>query len=558
MSYLQFTIRDAQRSIRGQLHGSRTDLIVASLASDPETIEELEAALVRFQPNDDERDDFRSFHSGTEYEPYDAGVCVIDLAARVVACESTYSHPGKVGQVCMLRAREGEDVEVMYHLADDWNFVTSIEEYNGCERGRRAARAAAEPLDARPVIYGRVCRFIVEESIPAVASMLAAGGERNEDAEHDAIRQIHARWLTTPRDDLRGRAPRDVLLDGHHHLVWELQDRAFYWSMLRSSAPPISQDSHAYRYGGFGTHEIVIYYELVRSLICHAWNRQMELQQANRPTLLSGDALTDEISHLEGFKEDWLASPDFSDLHGRIPAQLIHNERIRLPEVYSGGHVHEEGCCDDEHDECDHEHGECDHEHDDKHECDHEHGEDGCSICDYLNTPDFGPMFWCLDGCNIDEEFAFSFCRTREEYDEKQHKQEEDYRHSAERHRLLEQSKALWMTEIDNYYMIDFEAEAALEALSEHVNELIDDLDHAGAAEDLIEDLGESMASLQAVAELNDTVSPDPAVEHLSSVLNLAASEFPQLADKCRDLVRRTGTFVELNKNRLNDEDMPF
>jgi hypothetical protein len=494
---------------------------------------------------------------------------VIDLAARLICCESTYSQPGKEGEICMVRAREGEDVVVMYHLADDWKLVGSYEEYRGYEQSRRLERAAIEPLDARPVLYGQVCRFIVEETSAAVAHALAESHNGKYDAD-DAIREIHARWLTTSREDLRGRAPRDLLLDSYRHMMWEMQDRAFYWSMMKSSAPTLSHDSHAYRYGGFGTHEIVIYYELVRSLICHAWNRQSELQQAGRAAVLAGDLLNDEILRLEGFKEDWLNSPDFSDLHGRIPAQLIANERIRLPEVYGQVHVHEEGCCDEEHGGCDDEHGECDHdhehgecdhdhEHDEAHECDHEHGEEGCPICDYLlSAPDLGPMFWCLDGCNMDEEFAFSFCRTREEYDEKQRKQEEDYRKSVERDRLLQESKDLWATVVDDYYLIDYEAGVALEALSEHVNELIDDLEHAGADEQLLEELGDSMASLQSVAELTETVSPEPAAEHLSGILDLLGSQFPQLADKCRDLARRTDSFVELNKKRPRDEDNPF
>jgi len=29
----------------------------------------------------------------------------------------------------------------------------------------------------------------------------------------------------------------------------------------------------------------------------------------------------------------------------------------------------------------------------------------------------FGPTFWHLDGCNMDNEFVFSVCRTREEWE---------------------------------------------------------------------------------------------------------------------------------------------
>jgi len=37
----------------------------------------------------------------------------------------------------------------------------------------------------------------------------------------------------------------------------------------------------------------------------------------------------------------------------------------------------------------------------------------------------FGPMFWGLDGCNMDDDFAFSFHRTRDEWEEERRKWEE-------------------------------------------------------------------------------------------------------------------------------------
>jgi hypothetical protein len=35
-----------------------------------------------------------------------------------------------------------------------------------------------------------------------------------------------------------------------------------------------------------------------------------------------------------------------------------------------------------------------------------------------MTNEKFGPAFWHLDGCNMDYDFAFSFCRTREEWEE--------------------------------------------------------------------------------------------------------------------------------------------
>ena len=48
MSELTLTIRDAKRSVCGHVHGSVVDNLVAALSADPETIEELQVAVLRF------------------------------------------------------------------------------------------------------------------------------------------------------------------------------------------------------------------------------------------------------------------------------------------------------------------------------------------------------------------------------------------------------------------------------------------------------------------------------------------------------------------------------
>jgi hypothetical protein len=54
---------------------------------------------------------------------------VIDLAARVVACESTYSLPGPKGKIEYHDGRQCNGVFISYQLADDWMFLRTIEEY---------------------------------------------------------------------------------------------------------------------------------------------------------------------------------------------------------------------------------------------------------------------------------------------------------------------------------------------------------------------------------------------------------------------------------------------
>jgi hypothetical protein len=97
---------------------------------------------------------------------------------------------------------------------------------------------------------------------------------------YDTLKQIHAAWLLTPREDLGGACPRDVALERHDHLTWDLQDQCGRWSLLGECPPGLDKSSFAFRYGGFGTHELVQYYSLVREVLWSCWQRLVELENA--------------------------------------------------------------------------------------------------------------------------------------------------------------------------------------------------------------------------------------------------------------------------------------
>src|SRR5438874_272828 len=98
MSEVRLLVRDAQREISGTCHGSLVERVVAALSAEPETIAELQSAMGRFEPPAKERF-LEWFQAGSNDEPYDAGLVVIDLAARLIASESTYSSPSRSGAV---------------------------------------------------------------------------------------------------------------------------------------------------------------------------------------------------------------------------------------------------------------------------------------------------------------------------------------------------------------------------------------------------------------------------------------------------------------------------
>ena len=370
MSEVRLNILDASRAICGTIHGSVADAAVAALSAEPETIGELQDAVARFIKPVNDFGPFAVFHADTNDEPSDAGIIFIDLAARVVAAESSYSMPVAAGQILYHDGMQATDVWLPYLAPDDWLFVASIGRYKSiCER-RRAERTAAQPLDFRAVLYGAVVEFIAKQCLAA----------RNAAAEN-SIAEIHAKWLMTPRPDLRAQSPREMMLGKCDFIDADLQSRELQWSFVGEPAPCLRQDSAAYRFAGFGTHEVVMYYELLRFLLSECWKRMSEDRNVT---------LADEVARLEQIKAGWLECPQ-PDLGGRNPAYILECERKRLPLIMSAGEIMED---------------------------------EDCPMCQAMGE-EFSPMFCHLDGCNMDNDFPFSYYRTRGEWEEEQLRQKQ-------------------------------------------------------------------------------------------------------------------------------------
>jgi hypothetical protein len=370
MNEVRLNILDAGQALNGTVHGSVADSVVAALSAEPETIQELQNALARFIKPTEPPPPFALFGAGTNEEPWDAGIVFVDLAARVVAAESTYSTPSADGLVQYHEGVQATELWLPYRVPADWLFVFSIAEYTDILNRRRAERAAAQPLDTRAVLYGAIAEFIVGECIAARDSNTS-----------DPVAEIHARWLTTPRDDLQGLSPRDTLLMKREFIDTDLQSRELQWSFLNEPAPCLPQDCAAYRFAGFGMHEVVVYYDLVRHLISKCWKRVRKHHKVQ---------VAEEVARLEKIKIRWLEGRD-PDFDGRSPAYVIECERKRLPLIMSP----EEVAIDDD-----------------------------CPLCRAMRD-NYTPTFWHLDGCNMDDDFPFSLCRTRDEWEEEEHRRKE-------------------------------------------------------------------------------------------------------------------------------------
>jgi hypothetical protein len=174
MSELRLNIRDRQTTINGSVDEGLADAVIAALSAEPETIAELDAALDRFVKRTGDLRPFGLFDQGLCSEPLGAGIIIVDIAARIVAAESSSWTLLAQGQMQYQDGSDSSDVWLLYRAPDDWLFLDSIAEYEARVEARKA-EYAVELLDARAVLYGtQMIEFLVN-------SCLAAREARAED-----------------------------------------------------------------------------------------------------------------------------------------------------------------------------------------------------------------------------------------------------------------------------------------------------------------------------------------------------------------------------------------
>lgn len=522
MSEVRFVIREARHDWSGTVHGSSADRAIAALSADPITLAELEAAFARFEKPSPSHRFFSNLCPGLNDDPYDAGLVVIDLAARLVVVDSTYSSPGPIGEIDYHDGKRSTDTWLRYHLADDWLFGSDQFQWSGLAATRRKERAERSPLDARTVFYGRpLIEFIARETFAAYARR-----ETITFVVDDALRGIHANWQLTPRDDLNGSCPREVAIERHKHLEWDLQHQSERWSLLGECPPGLDESSFAFRYGGFGTHEVVLYYELVRELLWSCWDRLVELEKtlagADGPVAFTvGDFLASEVPRLGIVRDEWFEGPNL-DCHGRTPRSIINRERARIPEAVSG----------------------------------HETIVDPDCPCCQMMADMPGPVFWHLDGCNMDDDFAFDYRHlTREEWETVEREREEFHRRFAaeqeERKRLglavsgfgQENKDGIWSSSFSVGDLTDLPLGVRLFGIGGHLAELFLGLkDKSGAMEvqQFIDQLNRDFGNLRELLQNSEpslaAALIEPAVSHFVESLTDIMSIHPDLSAKCESL----------------------
>ena len=395
MSEVMLNIVDAARTIHGKATDILTDIVIASLTAEPETLAELEAACRRWIKPDADPRPLSNFREGLDEEPWDAGLVVIDLPSRLIVSDSSLTLLTMGQMLYREKGPDADEVWLPYRLPDDWAILPSLSEYN-VQGPARVLQRSAPPIDARAVFYGdAMIEFLVNESLAAYQRKAEGQPTESVEAASDAeddydlpanpiITGIHAKWLMTPRADLGGQTPRQLLVAKQNFIDFDLQHREQQWSILREGPPALPRESFAYRNAGFGTHEFVIYYDLIRHLLEDCWS-QIEAGTVADPAT--------EVARLKEIQRAWLESPG-DDFTGKIPAAIIESERRRAPLAMSA-----ESMIVDEH----------------------------CEFCQMMadESLDWGPGFSHLDSAHFDSGFAFSSHITFEEWEKEERSRRE-------------------------------------------------------------------------------------------------------------------------------------
>ena len=271
----------------------------------------------------------------------------------------------------------------------------------------------------------------------------------------------------------------------------------------------------------------------MRWLVGECWRRVVEPAIDAAPAVASQ---ADVQQWLRQIQDEWLQEPDWEDFSGRTPAEVIRCERQRIPMAASAG----EAVIDDD-----------------------------CPLCQMLGEG-VGPMFWHLDGCNMDDDFPFAiYHRTRQEWEEEQRRDRES-QHTFEEERNCEQAvlenelpgrepaggPSIWTRSIVNTELGDAGPWVTLFGIGCRVAELMTDLKTPPGAEAFAESFSRSFGNLRAAMRDPSSSLLKPVVDRFCQELDAAAEARPDLTMKCSDLERQLRGFATMASG--GDEDLPF
>ncbi len=492
MLMTMLSLVEADRTIHVKVHDALIDVALAALSAEPTTIDEWRAAMTRFVDPSVVDDLLARCQSGLATERVEGGHLIVDMTAKLAVLGTVLPEIPRLGNVQTCDGNGTLEPWLPYRIPNDWEMVDNEREWERRAPQRRQQFKETWHVDHRQVLYGRLATWMVK----------AWGAQANQ--LEDAVRSLQDLWLMTPRDDLQGQTPRQILMAKHAFIEGDIQDQGQTWSVTGRCPPGLLPSSHAFRFGGFGPHEIILYHEMVVYLLLECERRTRDAARVDAEA---------EVRHLEQLQQEWLHQ-GHQALYDQSPAAMIARERARLPAVVPKGHT-------------------------DKH--------DDCPICRMMYE-NGQPMIWQLDNSALDHSFATSFYDSLDDWQESQ-RQWESLRREIERRKLSNPSKcddvddcSVWQKSHTN--MAFFEEMPPLEAcgvmmfsIGGHMGELIQDLntDEDGIA--LCRQLHEAFDDLRGVVrDQEDVWMIQSAVGAFATVLHDVARARTDLSAKCADL----------------------
>jgi hypothetical protein len=300
-------------------------------------------------------------------------------------------------------SREKQEYYLAVHLPPWWELHESAD----------ASHVLAErvspieiPHAERTVLYGRpmledlaarMIRISTEGRLPCCQQQPGDDRQDRNDrndrqfasAVYPLTVEVHREWLMTPRGDLKGRKPRD-LLHGAHRWSDAVIEGQRQRHMKEGTFIACPNDVQGYDTAPMGREEMIIYFDLCRHLIETGWHwccsrtgQDGWQQELNRMEILVDD--------LEAARDVWLQEP----YEGGSPPQFIIDcSRRRVPRAVNAPII---GM--------------------DQREEEPPHIDCDCPICEMVHLGFLGVTFTGLDGhhLELDDEYAFS---TEQYYEE--------------------------------------------------------------------------------------------------------------------------------------------
>ena len=401
-----------------------------------------------------------------------------------------------------------------------------------------------KPHVDRDVLYGdALLSSIAAGALKAVdsESFRQSNAETDGQARYEFTLDIHRDWLMTPREDLGGRMPRELL---HGALEWS--GKVTWGQRLRfdDGAPMVAlpDDWTDHKVAPMGSQEMCLYFDLCRELIGASWSWCASEKEA-----LTKSATQDNLARLTQFlrevKNAWM---DGSFEGGSPPSFIIQCDRRRVPRGLSVAIDGIDGVESEQH----------------LADCD-------CPICEMMADGTFGVSFTSIDGhhLELDQEFAFSMIETLEDW-EQQQREDAEFRQEMERKWRQRDANgqadetddpfaSVWSGIRENDDADGGQSPFAGKRggflkMAFMVAELVGDLETVDAAHDDIRALNESFANYR---RCDDGQRAERA-SALKDVLQLLADRYPDLVSKSADLQSRIDEAARCPP--IDDIDLPF